>query len=51
MKKITKRDVTFFLLGAAAMFVLSLVLNLDNNNKEFKKGYKDAKKSIEKAMD
>lgn len=40
MKKITKRDVKFFVLGMLAFFVLEALYNWEENVASFKEGFK-----------
>ena len=41
MKKITKRDIGFFVLGLLFCFLLDLVLNWKESVQAFKDGYND----------
>jgi hypothetical protein len=44
-KKITGRDMKFFLLGLLTFFLIELVWNWDNNVKDFMDGFKGANKT------
>lgn len=39
MKKITKRDVKFFFLGVFAVLLLELILNWEENVRDFEAGF------------
>jgi 1,4-dihydroxy-2-naphthoate octaprenyltransferase len=45
MKKITKRDLLFFVLGLLAMLMFEVLYNWTDNVKDFKDGYNDAAKT------
>lgn len=45
MKKITKRDVIFFVLGVLAMFIFETVYNWEDSVKSFKEGWNSATSS------
>jgi 1,4-dihydroxy-2-naphthoate octaprenyltransferase len=45
MKKITKRDLLFFVLGLLAMLMFELLYNWTDHVKDFKDGYNDATKT------
>jgi hypothetical protein len=42
MKKITKRDVGFFLLGIVTFFVFELIYDWEGNKAAFKEGFEAA---------
>ena len=42
--KITKRDVTFFILGVVTFLIISFVYDWNNNVQSVKDGYNDARK-------
>jgi len=42
MKKITKRDILFFLLGMFTFLVFEIIYDWDNSVKSFYKGFNDA---------
>lgn len=48
MKKITLRDIVFFLIGALVMFLINLAINEYNESRTVKGKVKDGFKSIKK---
>lgn len=46
-RKITSRDITFFILGFFSLFLIDLVLDWDNNVQAFKDGANAAQAKIE----
>jgi hypothetical protein len=48
MKKLTKRDVVFFFLGALVMFLVNLAIDQYNESRTVKGKLKDGFKSVKK---
>jgi|TARA_B110000114_G_C14788551_1_gene275774 hypothetical protein len=46
--KITKRDVTFFLLGIFIIFIIESVMNWEGTKKSLNDGFNDGKSNFEK---
>lgn len=44
-KRITKRDILFFVLGLFTMFAIEVVTNWDAHKKAFKEGYNGARET------
>ena len=49
--KITPRDITFFVLGFFALFLIDLVMDWDNNVQSFNAGVNNAKNNTEQVSE
>jgi len=50
MKKLTKRDIIFFLLGVLVMFLINLAIDSYNESRTIKGQFKDGLKGIKKEL-
>ena len=47
LKRITKREIVFFVLGLLTFFVVETLWNIDGSIKAFKEGYNEAHQEAE----
>jgi hypothetical protein len=50
MKKLTKRDFLFFLIGALVMFLIGLAINHYNESRTIKGQFKDGLKGLKRDL-